>query len=181
MEERWIPSPEQTKKILKARAEALAREPEENTAVNEPIEIVEFLLAHERYGIESSYVGEVYPLKEFTPLPCTPAFVLGVVNVRGKMTSVIDMRKFFGLPDGGLTDLNKVIVVRAGAMELGILADRIVDARSVPLRDLQTSLPTLTDIRAAYLKGVTRERLIVLDAEKILSDPKIALDQQTET
>lgn len=166
------------KEILKARARALAQEPKERDTAEEYIEVVEFLLAHETYGIESLYVREVYPLKELTPLPCTPPFVLGIINVRRQILSLIDLKKFFDLPEKGLTDLNKVIIVRTDAMELGILADVILGTRSIPLKEIQPTLPTLTGIRAEYLRGVTKERLIILDAEKILSDRKIVVYEE---
>src|SRR5665647_997435 len=97
-----MPDDEEQSRILIARAQVLARQPEKEEVAAGRIEIIEFLLAYERYGIESSYIGEVYPLKDLTPIPCTPPFVLGVMNVRGKIISVIDMRKFFELPDKGL-------------------------------------------------------------------------------
>ncbi len=175
------PTFEEKKTILRARAKALAREPEKEAVNLEYIEVVAFLLAYEQYGIESSYVREVYPLKEFTPLPGTPAFVLGVVNVRGQILSVVDIKKFFDLPEKGLTDLNKVIIIQHDKMEFGILADAVLGVRSIPLAAIQPSLPTLTGIRADYLKGVTGERLVVLDAVKILSDPQIIVHEQVET
>jgi purine-binding chemotaxis protein CheW len=171
-------SAEEKKRILKARAAALAREPEESGAAIERIEVVEFLLASERYGVESSFIGEVYPLKELTPLPCTPPFVLGVMNVRGKILSVIDLRKFFDLPDKGLSDLNKVIIMHDGPMEFGILADAIIGVRQLPITTLQPSLPTLSDIRADYLKGVTQERLVVLDGARLLFDRRIVVHEE---
>jgi len=70
----------------------------------------------------------------------------------GQILSVIDIKKFFGLPEKGLTDLNKVIVVRTQQMELGILADAVLGVRAIGLSDLQNSLPTLTGIRAEYLR-----------------------------
>lgn len=164
--------------ILRKRALALAREPEKEEAAAERLEIVEFLLAYERYGIESSYIREVYPLKDLTPLPGTPPFVLGIMNVRGKILSVIDLRKFFDLPQKGLTDLNKVIIVHDEVMEFGILADAILGVRLIPLRELQPSLPTLTEVRADYLKGVTEERLVVLDGGAILSDRRIIVQEE---
>jgi len=159
--------------ILKARALALAREPVASAAEGERIEVVEFLLADERYAIEACYIGEVYPLKDLTPLPCTPAFVLGVINLRGRILSVIDLRTFFDLPNRGLSDLNKVIVLHDDAMEFGLLADAIIAARWLPRSTLLPSLPTLTEIRAEYLLGVTPERLVVLDGGKILADSRI--------
>lgn len=180
-EQGWMPGPGERSKILKARARALAREPDATAVTEERIDVVEFLLAHERYGIESSSVREVYPLKEFTPVPCTPSFVLGMANVRGQILSVIDLKKFFDLPHKGLADLNKVIVARRGEMTLGILADVILGVRSLPIGDIQPPPPTLTGICAEYLKGVTGERLVVLDVEKVLSDERIVVHQQVET
>lgn len=172
------PSAEETKRVLRARAQALAREPAQAEADGEHIEVVEFRLAHERYGVESRYVREVYPLENLTPLPCTPAFVLGIVNVRGEILSVIDIKKFFGLPEKGLTDLNKIIVFRSGNMFFGILADAVAGVRRIPVSGIQPSLPTLTGIRAEYLKGVTPERTVILDAEKLLTDEKIVVQEQ---
>jgi len=173
------PDPENTRRILKARAQALARAPV-STELSERLEVVEFLLAHETYAIESRYVREVYPLENLTPLPCTPAFVLGIVNVRGEILTVVDIKKFFDLPEKGLTDLNKVIVLQSGDMVFGILADAINGVRDIPLVGIQPSLPTLTGIREEYLRGVTAEHVVILDAEKLLADEKIVVQEQVE-
>jgi purine-binding chemotaxis protein CheW len=173
----WMPTTEDTQRILKERAQALAQESGRAEAA-ERIEVVEFLLAHERYAVESDYVREVYPLEELTPLPCTPAFVLGIINVRGEILSVIDLKKFFDLPEKGLTDLNKVIVLESKDMVFGILADAISGVWHIPRADIQPFLPTLTGIREDYLHGVTAERVVVLDAEKLLSDEKLIVQEQ---
>lgn len=180
LERGYVPTPDEKKKILKARAKALAREPEEKPTADESIEVVEFLLAYERYAIESNYVREVHPLKEFTPLPSTPPFVLGIINMRGQILSVIDIKKFFDLPEKGLTDLNKVIILSGDQMELGILADLILGVRSIPLQEIQPALPTLTGVREEYLKGIARERVVVLDAKKLLADSKIVVHEEVE-
>lgn len=173
----WMPDGEETGRILKARAQALAQQPS-GEDMTERIEVVEFMLAYETYAIESRFVREVYPLENLTPLPGTPAFVLGIVNVRGEILSVIDLKKFFDLPEKGLTDLNKLIVLDSGSMRFGILADVIVGVRLIPLADIQPSLPTLTGIREDYLRGITAERIVVLDAEKLIADKKIIVREQ---
>lgn len=180
--DQWLaPSPEEKKKILKERAKALAREPEEKRTAEADLEVVEFLLAYERYGIESSFVREVYPLKELTPLPGTPPFVLGIINVRGRILSVIDIKKFFDLPEKGLTDLNKVIILQSDQMVFGVLADAILGVRNISVSELQSTLPTLTGIREEYLKGVAKERVVILDAGRLLSDRKIIVHGEMET
>lgn len=169
------------RQILRARAQALSRQPTESADADTLVELLEFRLAQERYALETRYVSEVYPLKDLTPLPGVPSFVLGIVNVRGRITPVIDIKKFFDLPDKGLTDLHRIIFVRGHDLELGLLADAIVGVRSIPLGSLQSSLATLTDgIREDYLKGVTMERLVVLDLDRILSDPKIIVNDEVE-
>ena len=165
-------------RILRERAKKLAAQvsPDEESAAGR--EIVEFLLGGERYGIESTYIREVYPLKEYTVIPCTPAFVLGVINIRGQVLSVVDIGRFFELPARGIADLNRVIVLAAGDLEFGILADEVVGVRVIAARDLQPSLPTLTGIRAEYLKGVTGDRVTVLDAARILDDKNLIVHQE---
>jgi purine-binding chemotaxis protein CheW len=168
------------RQILRARAQALARPPEHVPAADTLIEVLEFRLAQERYAVETRHVHEVVPLKDLTPLPCTPPFVPGIVNVRGRIMPVIDIKKFFDLPDQGLTDLHRIILVRGNDLELGLLADVIVGVRTLPVDSLQPSLPTLTGIRADYLKGVTSERLVVLDLDRVLADPKIIVHEEVE-
>jgi purine-binding chemotaxis protein CheW len=183
-QERGFPPPQAVtagdgaaRRLLRDRAQKLAREPEAE-GVQQRLELVEFLLSGENYAIESLFIREVYPLRELTPLPCTPPFVLGIVNLRGKILSVIDMRKFFDLREQGLSDLNKVIIVHDARMEFGILADAILGVRTILGGELQPSLPTLTEIGAEYLKGVTRDRLVVLDAGKMLADHRIVVHEE---
>jgi len=174
----WAPTAEDTQRILKQRAQTLALEAVPTEAADAGIEVIEFLLAHERYAVASEHVREVYPLEELTPLPCTPAFVLGIVNLHGEILSVIDIKKFFDLPEKGLTDFNKVIVLESEGMAFGILADAISGVRRILRADIQPSLPTLTGIREDYLLGVTEERVVILDAEKLLNDEKLIVQEQ---
>ena len=180
MDRGWAPDAEAAKRILKTRAQALAKKPEKKEADDDYIEVVEFVLAYEKYAVETRHVREIYPLEHLTALPCTPAFVLGIVNVRGEILSVIDLKKFFDLPEKGLTDLNKVIVLKSENMRFGILADAVVGAGRVRVDDIQPSLPTLTGVREAYLKGVTAERAVILDVEKLLADEKIIVQEQVD-
>lgn len=179
LEQGWFLPPGEKAKILKERAVVLAVEAEEAPPVGEEyLNILEFVIAAETYGFESSFVREVYPLKEFTPLPCTPPFVFGIINVRGRIVSINDIRGIFDLPRKGLTELNKVIILKDKEMEFGVLADAVVGARSIPLSGLQPPPPTLTGIREEYLKGVTAERLVVLDARKMLTNGRLVVREE---
>lgn len=176
-----VRGPEETRSILRARAQALAREPLSMQKSEEGIELIEFVLAYERYAVESAYVREVYPLKELTPLPCTPRYVAGIINLRGQILPVLDIKKFFDLPQKGLPDLSKVIVLRSDSMQFGILADVIVGTRTIAASALQASLPTLTGVREEYLRGVTPDRAVILDASRLLSDDKLIVHEEVGT
>lgn len=164
--------------VLLARARSLARE--KTTAENEVghiVEVLEFSLTNETYAVELAHVHEAGALVELTPLPGAPDFVLGVTCVHGQIIAVVDLRKVFGLPERGLRDSRQVIVLHSADMEFGILAERVAGVRRLPLAGLQASLPTLTDVRAAYLKGITPDGTVVLSAAKLLSDPKLVVQQ----
>jgi purine-binding chemotaxis protein CheW len=168
-------------RTLRARADALAQPAVNAQPPAGGLAVLEFGLAQERYGIAAHAVREVFPLRMLTPVPCCPRFVLGIVNVRGQILPVVDIKKLFDLPDQALSELNKVIIVHDEEMELGILADVVIGMRLVPLDSIQTSLPTLAGIRERYLKGITRDRLVVLNIEKILLDPKIVVNEEVPT
>lgn len=175
-----IPTAPDARQILRARAQTLARPPERAVVAEASLELLEFRLAQESYALETRFVREVCPLKNLTPLPCTPPFVLGIVNVRGRILPVLDLKKFFDLPEQGLTDLHRAILVQGNDLELGLLADVIMGVRTVPVESLQPSLPTLTGIRTEYLKGVTAERLVVLELARILAAPGILVHEEVE-
>jgi purine-binding chemotaxis protein CheW len=174
-------APEEKRTVLRSRAKRLSQEIDCKGTGDEFFEILEFLLAHETYAIETPFIREVYPMTELTPLPCTPVFVFGLINIRGQILTVIDMKKFFDLPERGITNLNKVIVVRKDAMELGILADEIVGICKIPVSDIQPHLSTMSGIHAEYIKGVTGERMIVLDMESFLLDRRLVVHEEIET
>ncbi|HBG04429.1 MAG: chemotaxis protein [Geobacteraceae bacterium GWC2_58_44] len=170
-------SPEAEEAVLKTRAEELAIRPAQ-AELERRLDCLEFQLSGESYAVEMSYISETLPLSDFTPLFCTPPFVLGITNLRGRIISIIDLRRFFELATVGLSDLNRVIVVGNGSMEFGVLADAIVGMRSLPIGELQPAPATFTGIREEFLAGVTAERLALLDIGKILADKRIMVHEE---
>ena len=166
--------------ILRERARQLAR-PFEQRVDTDSIEVLEFGLASERYALEARHVHDVQPLRDLAPLPCTPAFLRGLVNIRGRLVPVIDLKRFFGLPEQGITDLHRVILLRTEDLEVGLLADTVEGVWLLDPQKIQSSLPTLSGIRQEFLRGVTAERLVVLDAAAILADPRIIVDEDLES
>lgn len=170
-------SSEEERRLLRERARLLAREIRPEKGARSELELVVFTLGPENYAVESGYVREVYPLNSLTPLPGAPPFVLGLTNLRGEILSIVDVHAFFELPNQGLTDRSRVIVLRSHRMEFGILADSVAGTRRLSADDLHPPLPTLTGIREEYLKGVTGERLIVLDAGRLLTSPSVIVNE----
>jgi purine-binding chemotaxis protein CheW len=164
--------------ILKNRAIALAQEPDQKRAASATIGVITFTLAAETYGIESAFVREVYLLRDFTPLPGIPPYIFGIINVRGQILPVVDLKKIFNLPEKGLGELNKVIILRNSQMEFGILADVVQGTQEIELEDIRVVPPTVSGIGEEYLKGVTKESLIVLNAEKLLTDKSIVVNEE---
>ncbi len=169
--------PERARRILQARARAAAAPPALPDA-EERLEVLGFSLAGETYGVETRHVREVCQLKALTVVPCTPAFVAGVMNLRGRVIAVIDLRKLFDLPARGLTEFNQVVVLAGGDDVLGLLADSIDGVRPVPTAALQEGLPTLTGIRGRFLRGVTGQMLAVLDGGRLLGDAALRVNEQ---
>jgi purine-binding chemotaxis protein CheW len=155
--------------VLRTRARELAKPAETRISGAHLLEILEFTLGRERYAFASTFVREVFPLTEITPLPGLPTHVLGVVNVRGRILSVMDIRRLLDFPNVGLTNLNKAIILHHADMELAVLADEVTGVYVVDMDEGQSTLPTLTGNREAFLQGVTRDRVVVLDAGKLLA------------
>jgi purine-binding chemotaxis protein CheW len=173
----WTLEPARIAQILKQRTQALAA-PLQAEDAGAQLDIIEFMLAEERYAITAAQVREVCPLIELTPVPCTPNHVLGIIDVRGEFVSVIDIKKFFGISAQGLSDLNKVIVLASDGMAFGILVDVIVAARALPRAELQPPLPGSTLIRADYLLGITAGHMAVIDADRLLADRSLIVNEE---
>lgn len=163
--------------MLRARARQLARPVLRGEDENR-LQFIEFVLAGEHYALESRFVREVHVLRDLTPLPGTPPFVRGIINVRGQMTAVFDLKEFFGLPPKGLTELSRVLVAQAPNLELGFLADSVVGAKTLLVSQIQSAPPTLDGASADYVRGVTENRLIILDGTKILDDPRLIVNEE---
>ena len=156
----------------------MAQEPERSKPASAIIEVIVFTLAVETYVIESAYVKEVYQLRDFTSLPGMPPYIFGIINVRGQILPVVDLKKFFNLPENGTGDSNKVIILQNDQMEFGILADDINGTLTIDPDEILVVPVTVNGIGEEYLKGVTKENLIVLNGEKLLSDESIVVNDE---
>ncbi len=162
-------------RILSERARQLAREADPGYLSDNGLELVEFNLAEETYGIELKYIREIFVLKELTGLPGVPPFIRGIINVRGTIVSVVDLKQFFGLAETNAADSKQIIILSSQNMEFGILTDRIIGVRKRPKSAMQPPIPTLSGIRARHLKGIIDGRIAVLDGKKMLEDEQMQI------
>jgi purine-binding chemotaxis protein CheW len=124
----------------------------------EGTEVVEFVLGGRPYAVPTAHVVEVRALNTLTPLPCVPRFVSGIMSVQGRIIAVVDLKTLLDLPESGLTDLNKVIILRHADMEFGVLADTIVGGRWLPSSEAGT--------------------LTLLDVPALAGDPRFCVDAE---
>lgn len=166
---------EQQQQILQERARALARETTQDKAHEETLRVVEFSLAHERYAVEALFVRGVQQTHHITPIPCTPSFVLGVINVHGRILSVIELRSFFDLSPITTARRETVVIFRTEKLEVGVLIDEVLGSSSLPVKSIKAVTPGRFSIRREYLRGIMDDQVLVLNVERILADKRMII------
>jgi purine-binding chemotaxis protein CheW len=166
---------EAVRRILEDRARKIAV-PEAGATEAGIVEVLRFQLAYQEYALEMQYVREVILTGEITPVPGAPPFISGICAARGQIISLVDLRVLFSLPEKGLTDLNRVIVMTEGHITFGILADNITGIGTIPSHLILLPDPGMTLQWKQYLKGYVGNSLIVLDAAAILTDPALVVE-----
>jgi purine-binding chemotaxis protein CheW len=177
VEEAFNPSPAHAKAIMDARARRLAPMAEASRPPGANVGVVLFGLGRERYAIETRFVREVVRFADFTPVPGTPEFVVGVANLRGTVIAIVDLHQFFNIPRKGVTDLSRVIVLGIDRVEFGILADLADGQTEIAAADILPPPGKMAGIASSYVRGVTREALIILDGMALLADERLTVDQ----
>jgi purine-binding chemotaxis protein CheW len=170
--------PEEIARILTDRARVLAKPLEDATPSTEMIELLVVSLCGERFGIETVYALEAISFRELIPVPCTPAFVLGVVNYRGRILTVLDLRSLLGLSGGGVTEDHKIVSVEAGGMTFGIVVDTVAGTKSVLAHKVAPPPEALTGLRLALTRGMTEELITILDLDALARAPAILVNEQ---
>jgi purine-binding chemotaxis protein CheW len=143
--------------------------PEDKDQAASSLTVLAFTLESELYGIDVMLVRGVRSVSEITPVPGTPQFYAGVVNVRGQIITVLDLRQFFGIEAGARKDPGELIIVQANQLEIGLLAHHVRGVMSVPAADIEP----LEDIR--YARGMTAERMILLDVARMFEDERLVI------
>jgi len=173
--------------ILEERARGLAKARAKAADENEIMRLVIFKIGEERYGVDAALLLEIKPLKanEWSPVPSTPDFIAGAVNIRGRVYSLMDMARYLGLPSRPLSEKSHILLVRGGGrgveneMELCILTDDVPQVISIPVVKMQPSPATVPGRTQEYVRGVTDDMLVILDLDRLLADPGIVVDEET--
>ena len=152
----------------------------ETAANGDERQLVVFQLGAELYGCEISRVHEIIRLQNVTRVPRAPGFVEGVINLRGKVIPVVDLRRRFGLPTADHTRASRIVVVEIGDQVVGIVVDGVSEVLRVNSSIVEPPSPVVAGIDSEYLHGIAKlpDRLVILlDLDRILArDECRALD-----
>ncbi|MDH5518797.1 MAG: chemotaxis protein CheW [Gammaproteobacteria bacterium] len=139
----------------------------------DPLQCVTFRLEGEVYGINVMLVQEVLRVTEIAPVPGAPDFVLGIINLRGNVVTVIDTRKRFALPAKEMDDSTRIVIIESDQQTVGIVVDGVSEVVNVSRADIETAPSVGNDETARYIEGVVSrgdELLILVDLNKLLTD-----------
>lgn len=140
---------------------------------DEVLQWVTFKLENETYGINVMQVQEVLRYTEIAPVPGAPGYVLGIINLRGNVVTVIDTRSRFGLESTEVTDNSRIVIIEAEKQVIGILVDSVAEVVYLKASEIDTAPNVGTDESAKFIQGVSNregELLILVDLNKLLTD-----------
>lgn len=137
-----------------------------------------FILNHEEYGLEILKVREIIGLMDITPVPQTPAFMKGIINLRGKVIPVVDQRLKFGMPEAEYTKETCIIVVNIDNRLMGIIVDTVSEVLDINAKDIEPAPSLGSSIKTDFILGMGKIKgkvKILLDVDKVLSLEELAL------
>ncbi|MFT5691791.1 MAG: purine-binding chemotaxis protein CheW [Oceanicoccus sp.] len=134
---------------------------------------VTFRLDGETYGINVMQVQEVLRYTEIAPVPGAPHYVMGIINLRGNVVTVIDTRNRFGLQTADVTDQSRIVIIEADSHVIGILVDAVAEVVYLRQSEIETAPNVGNDENAKFIQGVCNKNdklLILVELDKLLSD-----------
>ena len=140
-------------------------------------QFVVFILADELYGVDVDQVREITMVPEIIGVPGTPDFVEGIINLRGQMTTIVDLRKRFGLPKKKECDQNRIIIIEKEGTPIGMAIDRVTEVLRLPESSIEDTQDLVCDIALEYIKGVGKltggTLLVIVDLERVISKVEV--------
>ncbi|MCF2950194.1 chemotaxis protein CheW [Paraglaciecola aquimarina] len=140
---------------------------------DEVLQWVTYKLGEETYGINVMQVQEVLRYSEIAPVPGAPDYVLGIINLRGNVVTVIDTRSRFGLPSSDISDSTRVVIIESDDQVVGILVDSVAEVVYLRSSEIDSAPNVGTEESAKFIQGVSNrdgQLLILVDLNKLLSD-----------
>lgn len=137
---------------------------------------VTFRLDNETYGINVMQVQEVLRITEIAPVPGAPEYVLGIVNLRGNVVTVIDTRKRFGLPPRDMDDATRIVITEVEGQVIGILVDSVAEVLDLRVSAIDTAPNVGNEESAKFIQGVASvegELLILIDLNRLLTEDEL--------
>lgn len=139
--------------------------------------LVIFEMNGEAYGIDVTCVQSIIPMQPINAVPGAPAFIEGIINLRGAVVPVVDLRARFNMPLPTQNHKSMIVIVELAHLRLGLIVDKVTDVTKIAKGEIEPPSPLLTSLETAYLRGVGRvkERLVILlDLGRVFS-----LEEQT--
>ncbi len=145
---------------------------------NDPIiQLVTFRLQEETYGINVMHVQEVLRITEIAPVPGAPDYILGIINLRGNVVTVIDTRLRFGLPDGEATDSSRIVIIESDKQVVGIMVDAVAEVVELKESQIDSAPNVGNEESSRYIHGIATMESglpIVVDLQKLLTEEEWA-------
>jgi purine-binding chemotaxis protein CheW len=167
---------EQELEILRARAERAAAAEEKVTA-EQTVTVVYTTLGSESYALSVECLRAVYKNVTVVPIPCTPSFVAGIANIRGRITPVLDLAVVLNVPPVATDGAKSLLVIARGDL---IMALRVDDVGEIEMLTVRTLIPLPSDGRIlaseVYLQGMFPNGATLLDVDALLNDPRLVVD-----
>ena len=144
---------------------------------DETVQVIVFNLGGERYGVDVSQVREIIKPSQITRIPNAPDFIEGVINLRGQITTIVNLRKRFGMEPKPIDNDTRIIVVEFDNAAIGMMVDTVTEVKYLSTSDIEP-LPDIITAReeAKFLKGVGKlpdGLLIMIDLNKVLSEDEM--------
>lgn len=143
----------------------------EEIALEDDLRLVVFRLAGEMYGVNVASVESIGIMAPITRMPRTPSYISGIINLRGRVTPVVDLRRRLGLTEAAYTHDTRIVVVEHNFEQIGLLVDAVTEVRPASTGEIEPPSALITDVGTEYIAGVIKAEnhlIIMLDLAKVL-------------
>ncbi|HIJ58991.1 MAG TPA: hypothetical protein HPP56_00025 [Nitrospirae bacterium] len=163
--------------ILRKRAQLISRERTIKDDSRKEIEVLDFVLCGERYAFETKFIKEVFVTYDVIKVPSSPAFLFGVVNYRGLILPIIDLRVIFGISCRDNDEKSKLIIISCDEFVTSIIVDKIGLVQKIKEDSIDTNIPTLSSYPEGYVRGISKGNIVILEAKAFIDDKSLIINE----